>query len=209
MRRTAVACLLAALTAAALSAQQPTPGQTETPPPVTFRLEVNYVEIDAVVTDAQGRVISNLTADDFDLLEDGKAQKITSFSLVNLPIDKPERPLFATTPIEPDVQANTGGEGRIYLVVLDDMHIAPQRAFRVKAALHRFFEQNFGVNDLAAVVYTSGRAKDSQDFTNDVHRLLAADGLLFLGASEQPADGSLWIPVLAGGTCYYRPKQRS
>jgi chemotaxis protein methyltransferase CheR len=44
---------------------------------------------------------------------------------------------------------------------------------------------------------------------DDVHRLLAADGLLFLGASEQPADGSLWIPVLAGGTCYYRPKQRS
>jgi len=40
-----------------------------------------------------------------------------------------------------------------------------------------------------------------------MHRLLAPDGVLFLGISEQPADGSLWTPVLAGGTCCYRPKQ--
>ena len=42
-----------------------------------------------------------------------------------------------------------------------------------------------------------------------IHRLLAPDGILFLGASEQPADLSLWTPVLAGGTCYYRPRQSS
>jgi chemotaxis protein methyltransferase CheR len=39
-----------------------------------------------------------------------------------------------------------------------------------------------------------------------VHRLLPPDGILFLGSSEQPADPSLWTPVLAGGTCYFRPK---
>jgi chemotaxis protein methyltransferase CheR len=38
-----------------------------------------------------------------------------------------------------------------------------------------------------------------------VHRLLAPDGFLFLGSSEQPADVAPWIPVLAGGTCHYRP----
>jgi len=37
-----------------------------------------------------------------------------------------------------------------------------------------------------------------------IHRLLPPDGILFLGASEQPADLSLWTPVLAGGTCYYK-----
>jgi chemotaxis protein methyltransferase CheR len=40
-----------------------------------------------------------------------------------------------------------------------------------------------------------------------IHRLLAPDGILFLGSSEQPADLSLWTPVLAGGTCFYRPRQ--
>ena len=42
-----------------------------------------------------------------------------------------------------------------------------------------------------------------------VHRLLAPDGVLFLGSSEQPADASLWTPVLAGGTCYFQPRMAS
>ena len=37
-----------------------------------------------------------------------------------------------------------------------------------------------------------------------IHRVLEPDGILFLGASEQPADPSLWTSVLAGGTCYFR-----
>jgi chemotaxis protein methyltransferase CheR len=39
-----------------------------------------------------------------------------------------------------------------------------------------------------------------------IHNLLAPDGILFLGSSEQPADPSIWTAILAGGTCYYRPK---
>jgi chemotaxis protein methyltransferase CheR len=43
----------------------------------------------------------------------------------------------------------------------------------------------------------------------NIHRLLAPDGILFLGSSEQPADPSIWTSVLAGGTCYFRPRQPS
>jgi len=42
-----------------------------------------------------------------------------------------------------------------------------------------------------------------------IHRVLAPDGILFLGSSEQPADPSIWTAVLAGGTCYYKPRQPS
>jgi chemotaxis protein methyltransferase CheR len=42
-----------------------------------------------------------------------------------------------------------------------------------------------------------------------VHRLLAPDGYLFLGSTEQPADPSIWTPVLTGGTCHFRPRQLS
>jgi chemotaxis protein methyltransferase CheR len=42
-----------------------------------------------------------------------------------------------------------------------------------------------------------------------IHRLLAPDGILFLGSSEQPADSSIWTPMLAGGTCHFRPRQPS
>ena len=142
-------------------------------PPVTFRVEVNYVEVDAFVTDAQGNVVTDLTTNDFDVFEDGKPQKISSFSLVNIPIERAERPLFAGKPIEPDVQTNEHLEGRIYLIVLDDVHTDFTRTPRVKAATRRFIEQNFGTNDLAAVVFT-GRTDASQDFTNSPRLLLAA-----------------------------------
>jgi chemotaxis protein methyltransferase CheR len=40
----------------------------------------------------------------------------------------------------------------------------------------------------------------------NIHKLLAPDGVLFLGSTEQPADPSIWTANLAGGTCHYRPK---
>jgi chemotaxis protein methyltransferase CheR len=42
-----------------------------------------------------------------------------------------------------------------------------------------------------------------------IHKVLAPDGILFLGSSEQPADPTIWTPVLAGGTCHFRPRQPS
>ncbi len=42
-----------------------------------------------------------------------------------------------------------------------------------------------------------------------VHRLLAPDGVLFLGSAEQPADPSLWTAVLGGGTCHFTPRSAS
>jgi chemotaxis protein methyltransferase CheR len=42
-----------------------------------------------------------------------------------------------------------------------------------------------------------------------IHRVLAPDGVLFLGSSEQPAEPALWTSVLAGGTCHFLPRQPS
>ncbi|HEY3091816.1 MAG TPA: VWA domain-containing protein [Vicinamibacterales bacterium] len=143
-------------------------------PPLTFRVEANFVEVDAFVSDATGKPITDLRAGDFQLLEDGKPQMVSAFSYVNIPVARAERPLFSPTAIEPDVDTNVGMDGRIYVFVLDDLHVDLTRGPRVKEALHRFFERNFGANDLAAVVYTGGRSVDGQDFTNSPRLLLAA-----------------------------------
>ena len=149
-------------------------GQQTEQPPVTFRAEINLVEVDAFVTDAQGSPVTGLTAADFEVLEDGKPQKISSFSLVNIPIERGDRPPFAAAPIEPDVRTNRLVDGRIYLIVLDDLHTDFTRTPRVKAALRQFIERNFGANDVAAIVYTSGRMEASQDFTSSPRLLLAS-----------------------------------
>ena len=57
---------------------------SQTPPSVTFQVEVNFVDIDAVVTDERGNFIGDLRREDFELLEDGKPQPISTFSLVDI-----------------------------------------------------------------------------------------------------------------------------
>ena len=39
--------------------------------------------VDAVVTDSKGKQVTNLTADDFQVFQDGKPQKITHFSYIS------------------------------------------------------------------------------------------------------------------------------
>jgi VWFA-related protein len=159
-----------------LAAQQaPAPdAPVADPPPVTFRAEVNFVEVDAFVTDAQGNPVSGLTVDDFEILEDGEPQTIDAFTYVNIPIERAERPLFAAEPITPDVQSNTEVEGRVYVFVLDSYHIDPTRSLRVKTSLRKFVEGNMGVNDVAAVVFLGGSPEDGQDFTRDPRLLLVS-----------------------------------
>ena len=42
-----------------------------------------------------------------------------------------------------------------------------------------------------------------------IYRLLLPDGILMLGASEQPAESLLWQSFIASGACYYKPRLSS
>ncbi len=42
-----------------------------------------------------------------------------------------------------------------------------------------------------------------------IHRVLAPDGALILGSSEQPQDTSAWTPTLGNGFCHYKPKRQA
>ena len=172
-KRFTVALLLVAAGAAVAAGQQ---APAEPPPPVTFRAEVNYVEVDALVTDGQGRPVTDLGQADFEVLEDGRPQKVSAFSLVRLPIEAAPRPTAsAALPVpRSDVSTNAGADGRIYMLVLDDLHTTVANTPRVKAFLREFLERRFSANDFAAVAYTSGRVTASQEFTNDRALLLQA-----------------------------------
>src|SRR4051812_31269710 len=151
---------------------QPAPAAPQAP---TFKVRVDYVEVDAVVTDRQGRIVRDLKKEDFQVLEDGKSQAITNFSLVDIPVDRDNRPLFATAPIEPDVKTNEKPfDGRVYVMVVDDLHTRFGRTPRVKAAAKQFIERRLGANDLMAVVHTAGSTEYSQEFTSNKRLLLAA-----------------------------------
>jgi VWFA-related protein len=151
--------------------QAPAPQQQ----PSTFQAQVEYVEVDALVTDAQGHGVRDLKKEDFQILEDGKPQTISAFSFVNIPIERDDRPLFATQPVEPDVRTNARPfDGRIYVMVVDDLHTNALRTQLVKRAAKQFLERNLGANDLMAVVHTAGPTDASQEFTSNKRLLMAA-----------------------------------
>ena len=144
-------------------------------PPVTFRLEVNYVEVDAVVTDENGNFIDDLALSDFEVFEDEKVQEVSAFSLVNIPIERAERTLVSSELIEPDVSSNERPfDGRVFVLLLDDLQTTPLRTNYVKVAAKEFIERHLGANDLTAIFFASGRTDVSQGFTGNRRLLLEA-----------------------------------
>jgi VWFA-related protein len=178
MPRIRVATLLVLLSGSALSSQTatpPAPQASQSPQSPTFRLNVEYVEVDAVVTDRDGKFVRGLAKDDFQIFEDGKPQPISTFAVVDIPVERAQRPLGASNAIEPDVKSNERPfEGRIYVMLVDDLHTYFGRTPRVRAAARQFIQQNLGANDLMAVVHTAGPSDASQEFTSNKRLLLAA-----------------------------------
>jgi VWFA-related protein len=170
--RLAVALVLLA-GARLLAGQAPTQEPAAQGP--TFKAEVEYVEVDAVVTDQQGNFVRNLKKEDFQVFEDGKLQNVATFSVVDIPIERYERPLFAERPIEPDVKSNERPfDGRVYVIILDDLHVDALRTQRVRQSARQFIERNLGANDLMAIIFTGGRSADAQEFTSNKRLLLNA-----------------------------------
>jgi len=169
----------------------------QAPQQPTFRVQVEAIEIDASVTDVRGNVVTDLTKDDFEIFEDGKPQSITSFALVNIPFARSERPLFAANRIEPDVQTNNHGEGRLYVFALDQ--VTGEQILRTRRFVRRFLEQYFAPNDLGAVVFL-GRADHSkaQGLTNNPRLLLDSVNAFSGGLGSDPPPSAA-MPVTQGG----------
>ena len=149
--------------------------QQQPAPTATFQVEVNFVDIDAVVTDGRGNFVGDLTKDDFELLDEGRPQEISAFSLVDIPLPSAGARTPAATAVVSDVKSNAQPiSGRLYVIVLDDLNVAPLRTKVVVNAARQLIERHFGPNDMAAITYTSGRTDGAQEFTSERAVLLAA-----------------------------------
>jgi VWFA-related protein len=152
--------------------QPPDDGDRQQPDQTpTFRSTVTLVQIDAIVTGADGRPVSGLTADDFEIIEKGEPREITTFSAIDIPLPAPET--AGVPAVESDVRSNVGPPGRRYLIALDE--VGPDRALRARQFLRDFIERYLGPNDVAAVALTGrGLADSGQDFTSNKRLILQA-----------------------------------
>ena len=152
----------------------PTPQKPSDDQDEVVKITTNLVQVDAVVT-KDGKMVTNLTADDFEIYEDGKKQAITSFAYIsNVP---------NTTPIvrdknQPDgppaARINPNDPHRTLAFVVDDLGISAESMGQVRRQLRKFITEQLQPNDLMAIIRTGGELGALQQFTNDKRLLYRA-----------------------------------
>ncbi len=168
------------------------PGQTAQPPTQPdFRGAVDLVEVSVIVTEADGSPVRDLAIDDFEVSEDGDLQPVLTFAHVDIPRDAFDEP--GSRP-RSGVTSNTQGgrEGRVYLLLLDDLHTNPLRTDTVRAIGRQFVEDHLMANDLAAIATTSGQPPRLPLTSNRQRLFEALDRFLGRDEAEPAGVGSTW-----------------
>ncbi|HZS47566.1 MAG TPA: VWA domain-containing protein [Blastocatellia bacterium] len=160
---------------------------TQKPPqPVEemVQLSTTLVQIDAVVTDKDGHQVTDLRPEEFEVLEDGKPQKITHFSyitrqtstdgkqVVAARVEKREKDKFVPAPPPPHL--NTDQAHRTLAIVVDDISMSFESIANVRNSLKKFIEEQMQPDDLVTIIRTRNGVGALQQFTNDKRQLLAA-----------------------------------
>lgn len=171
-----------------------------------IRITTNLVQLDVVVTDEQGRHVTDLRPEDFEISEGGKRQVITNFSYVNagpgltMTTEDTRQPAAEKKVVAP-ARLRREQVRRTMALVVDDLGLSFESVGFVRQALRRFVEQQMQPGDLVAVLRTSAGVGTLQQFTSDKRLINAAidrvrwypqgrSGLSPSRTLEEPSAGS-------------------
>lgn len=205
MIRHALAALLALLAVIDISVAQNPPAQSgqssrNNEQDQAIRVTTNLVEVRAVVTDRDGRVVTDLKREDFELIEDKEPQEIEFFSVVRV-----GGAVEGAAPGKTEAEAPAAGEARrpspavsparSVVLFVDSVHLRDANLLFTKQALKRFIAERLTDDDLVALVTSGGSLGLFSQFTRD-RRLLsyAVDKI----SARGPNRNTLFSPYLAG-----------
>jgi VWFA-related protein len=157
-----------------LYAQQQGPA----PADEVVRISTNLVQLDAVVTDKQGNPIKDLSAADFEVLQDGKPQKIVSAAYVDTDFsDQPvaSKKIDKQAPLAPPIRTRLENAGRVLTFVVDDGNcaVSPLGMMASREALEKFVTEQMRPDDLVAIYKTRNGSSMLQQFTSDKAQLMS------------------------------------
>ena len=134
----------------ALLARPVAQGQEQTAPPI-FRGGIDAVSVDVIVTDKQGRPVTDLTAADFEIREAGDLQTVASFKLIETG-NGIDDPAAAREILSLDQERTEAArlENRLFVVFLDDYHVRRGNSMRSRQQLAEFL-RSLSRNDLVAI----------------------------------------------------------
>src|SRR6476646_5690328 len=150
--------------------------------------------IDAVALDATGRPVTDLTAEDFEVVHGGRTQKIANFTWfdtrLHAAVSRPGQaaPLPALDLVPDEIRRNL-------VVIVDDLGLSPAGINAVRSELKAFAGGSMGPGDRVALLRSSGGQGVLQQLTGDTRILVKAiDGIRYLGGGTSAAN--------AGSACW-------
>ena len=136
-------------------------GQTASPKPQAaspeqpvFRTGINFIRVDAIVSDGKGNPVTDLKIEDFEVSEDGKPQKPETLRLVK--IDATTAPSYTQRTIRTRLDEETAANdetSRIFVFFLDDYAVRRENSMAVRKPLIDFITNELAPNDLISVMY--------------------------------------------------------
>ena len=162
-----------------LQAQETTPNPEQL---FMDTVHVNLVNFDVFVTDKQGNPVNDLTAADFEVLEDGRPVAVTHFRRVQRPIPgqtrvEPTAPPAADEPGNIAATETTGvppvlpADPSYIVVVVDNLNIRTFNRKRVFGQLRSFLRNNVAAEDKVMLATLNRNFKVREGFTTDRTRI--------------------------------------
>jgi VWFA-related protein len=139
------------------SPQQPQQQQDQRPP--TFRTEANYVRVDAYPT-RNGQPVQDLTADDFEVFEDGKPQAVQQFEHVVVTPAGPQSVRSEPNNIGEMKQLIANPRNRVFVLFLDVQNVSVEGSWHAREPLIRLVDRMIGDDDLVGIMTTRMSAAD-------------------------------------------------
>lgn len=137
------------------SAQEPAPA-VQRP---TFRGDVNYVRVDMYATQ-RGVPVTDLTAADVELLEDGAPQSISAFEHVLIRGGGPETSRVEPNTVAESRQLAARPRARVFVIFLDTYNTQIEGSAQMRVPLVRFIDRLLAPDDLVAVMTPEMSAAD-------------------------------------------------
>ena len=145
----AIVLLLAAISTPVLSQERP---QDPAPQQPTFRVRVDTVSVDAIVLDRSGKPVVDLTAEDFEIREANKVQKIETFKFVQTDDGRDGPPARDILSFQDQQRETANEQNRLFVIFLDDYHVRRSNSLRVRESVGKFVSQ-LSPRDVVAVSY--------------------------------------------------------
>ncbi len=145
----------------------------------TFRVDINLVTLDVIPRAGNGQFVADLGKDDFEVFDDGARQEIASvvlvhggrvFNVLQPPAPAPSAPEGI---ILPSAARADPTAGRVFVVLIDDLHFTATDTPLVRALLKKVAATLIHPGDMFAV-FSTGPSSIEIPMTYDHARLTSA-----------------------------------